>query len=337
MKQIPELNLEHLRGMTDSFGMFQHAKFASPNKRTGYALDDNARALIAAVQLKEFGLAEKYLRFIKFCQHSSGKFYNKVTWKHEKKHSPTIGDCFGRTVWACGFVLGSKAPKRLKNECKKIFGKAKRFFPELHDAKTISYCILGCVHYLNAKNPPKAFLQKQINAFGNVLAERLEAHSQKNWIWFENILSYCNAKVPEALFKAYLATGSKKFLEAGEKSFDFLAKRTFYKNCFVPIGQEGWCRPNGFRSFFDQQPVEAGTMTEAAVSGFLATKNPKFKKIAENSFAWFFGNNLTKETVYYPETGAVFDGIAANTINENRGAESLLTYLLARSALKTIK
>ena len=335
--QLPELNLQHLNSMTDSFGMFQHAKFSTPNKRTGYALDDNARALIAAIKLKDFSLAKKYLEFIKFCQHRSGMFHNKISWKREKRHAPNLGDCFGRSVWACGFALGSDAPKELKNDCKKIFGKTKRFFPELHDAKTMSFCLLGCTAYYSARDAPKKFLRRQITDFGQRIIEMFEAHSKKDWLWFENILSYCNAKVPEALFEAYLITRRKKFLDTALTSFDFLIGKTFQGKRFVPIGQDGWCSPNGPHAFFDQQPIEAGTMTEAAMAAYKATRSPRFKKIAEDSFAWFFGNNLTKETVYFPETGAVFDGLAANTINENQGAESLLTYLLARHALKNTR
>src|SRR3989344_5683395 len=96
-----ELNLSYLKAMTDSFALFQHAKFERPNKKTGYALDDNARALIVAIDLGEFALAKKYLRFIKKCQARSGMFHNKISWQRKKRHAADIGDYFGRTVWAC--------------------------------------------------------------------------------------------------------------------------------------------------------------------------------------------------------------------------------------------
>jgi len=123
-------------------------------------------------------------------------------------------------------------------------------------------------------------------------------------------------------------------LEVAEESFDFLHKKTFLNNCFVPIGQAGWCNPKGFRAFFDQQPIEAGTMAEAAIAAFNATKEQKYREIALDSFEWFFGKNLTGEVLYNYETHGIFDGIAANTINENQGAESILAYLIARIAIE---
>jgi hypothetical protein len=336
-KQFPELNLAYLKAMTDSFGLFQHAKFERPNKKTGYALDDNARALIVAIEFKEYALAEKYLEFIKFCQAKNGMFHNKISYRHEKRHAPETGDCFGRTIWACGYAMQSDAPEKIKKECKNIFSKAQRFFPQIEDPKTMSYCLLGCTNYYKAKKSPKKFLEKQIEKFGKKILKNFKKHSNENWRWFENILSYCNAKIPHALFEAYSATGNKKFLDAALESFEFLEKKTFLKNCFVPIGQAGWCTPDGFRSFFDQQPIEAGTMAEAAIAAYNATKNPRFKEIASDSFEWFFGKNLTSETLYNPKTHGVFDGIAANTINENQGAESILAYLIAGTALKKTK
>ncbi|MBN1941260.1 MAG: hypothetical protein JW772_03705 [Candidatus Diapherotrites archaeon] len=339
---FPGIDTSHLTAMTDDFGLFQHARFEKPNKSTGYALDDNARALIVALELGEYSLAEKYLGFIKFCQARSGLFHNKITWRKRKRHAADHGDCFGRVVWACGHAMQSKAPKAMKKECKKIFSKAKRFFPLVEDAKTMSLCLLGCVNYYRARASPKKMLRRYINDFGNRIVEKFEANASKAWLWFEHMLSYCNAKIPQALFEAYRVTNNKRFLKTALVSFDFLVKKTFLKKCFVPIGQAGWCRPNGMRALFDQQPIEAATMTEAAVSAYLATGNPKFQKIAKNSFGWFFGNNLTKETVYNPKNGGVFDGIAANTINENQGAESVVSYLIARVELakalgKTIK
>lgn len=334
---IPELNLTHLNAMTDSFGLFQHAKFARPNKKTGYALDDNSRALIVALELGEFKLAKKYLRFIKFCQARNGMFHNKVSYRREKRHAPDIGDYFGRTIWACGHAMQSNAPEEMKKECKKILWKAKKHFFEIKDAKTISYCLMGCTQYYKAKNSPKKNLKKQILLFGNRLVDQFEKHTRKDWRWFEQILSYCNAKIPHALFEAYSITGNKKFLKTAKESFNFLAKKTIMKKHFIPIGQAGWCKPNGQRAFFDQQPIEAGTMTEAAIAAFNATGNKQFKKIAQTSFDWFFGKNITGECVYNQKTGGIFDGIAANTLNENQGAESILTYLLARISLKKIE
>jgi uncharacterized protein YyaL (SSP411 family) len=178
-------------------------------------------------------------------------------------------------------------------------------------------------------------LQRQIQRFGNSIVQCFEKHSASGWRWFEGILSYCNARVPQALFEAYRVTGDKRFLRTALRSFDFLCGKTFLRSTFVPIGQDGWCRPSGVRALFDQQPVEAGAMTEAAMSAYTATGERRFKRIALNSFNWFFGNNLTGETVYNAENGGVFDGIAQNTINENQGAESLLSYLLARLSLES--
>ena len=154
------------------------------------------------------------------------------------------------------------------------------------------------------------------------------------WLWFENHLSYSNSKIPESLFYAYDLTKNKKYLEVAEKSLEFLSQITFEKHHYTPIGQNGWYFRNKKRSFFDQQPEDTASMVQTKTVAYKVTGNKDHLEDAFRAFQWFLGKNHLGQMVYDEVTGGCYDGIGQYALNLNQGAESTISYLLARLALE---
>jgi len=156
-----------------------------------------------------------------------------------------------------------------------------------------------------------------------------------DWEWFEPYLTYSNAVLPEALLLGYKITGERKYLEVSEKAFNFLIEHTFKDNVYIPIGQSGWFLKGETRHYFDQQPEDAAATVEALNTMFQVTNDKSYKELSYKTFNWFLGDNLLGQVVYDRTTGGCYDGVGEKSINLNQGAESLLSYLLARFSFES--
>jgi uncharacterized protein YyaL (SSP411 family) len=169
------------------------------------------------------------------------------------------------------------------------------------------------------------------------LVSLYEKYSSDEWRWFEEYMTYSNSKMPEALFHAYLATKNKRYLEIAESTLKFLSSITFENGIFAPIGHNGWYFKNGKKAYFDQQPVDAASMVQTLSLASRITKKEKYKRDAFTAFQWFLGKNYLNQMVYDESTGGCHDGIGKSSINFNQGAESTISYLMARLILFKVK
>jgi rhamnogalacturonyl hydrolase YesR len=173
------------------------------------------------------------------------------------------------------------------------------------------------------------------------LADELVQHFQDEvkdkWRWFEPHLTYDNARLTNGLFVAYRMIGNQKYLKVAEESMNFLLDTQMIDDVFVPIGNDGWYKRGGNRALYDQQPLEAGAMVETAIDAYGATKDRRYLQVANRVFEWFLGRNSKKVMVYNPETMGCCDGIRVDGVNINQGAESSVSYLLARLRLEELK
>jgi hypothetical protein len=151
----------------------------------------------------------------------------------------------------------------------------------------------------------------------------------QNWRWFENILSYDNARLSQALFVAYDLLGEREYLDVAEESLEFLENITTIDGTYVPIGTATWCVRGGERGLYDQQPIEAGSMVETTALAYRITRSARHEKALRQAFGWFLGANMNRVNVYDESTGACHDGITPEGLNENQGAESTIAFLLA--------
>ncbi|MBC8273439.1 MAG: hypothetical protein H8E40_00500 [Chloroflexi bacterium] len=165
------------------------------------------------------------------------------------------------------------------------------------------------------------------------LVELYQATSHADWQWFESYLTYSNGVMPEALLLGYRATMDERYLTVGKTTLDFLIKESFVNGIYMPIGQDGWYHQNGKHYHFDQQPEEVRSIVHALSAGYAVTGDEEYSRLMHQAFNWFLGDNSLNQVVYDRTTGGCYDGVGRITINLNQGAESTISYLLARLAL----
>jgi uncharacterized protein YyaL (SSP411 family) len=166
------------------------------------------------------------------------------------------------------------------------------------------------------------------------LAERLLAlhrhQGDAEWPWFEDRLTYCNARLPQALIVCGKRMDHEEMLSVGLQSLEWLASlQTTDDGCFSPIGSNGFYGRGGSKADYDQQPVEACSMVSACLDAYRATGQVRWTQRARAAFDWFLGNNVLKEPLYDPSTGGCRDGLHRDRVNQNQGAESTLSFLMA--------
>jgi glycosyltransferase involved in cell wall biosynthesis len=341
-KLLP-INLAHFRHLTDKFGMIQFASHTKPDIHSGYCLDDNVRALLACSIIyrkkqntSTLSLIKTYFNFIKFAQKSNGKFNNFVNYHKKFTDETESDDAFGRTIWVLGHILGeNNLPPILVGQAQAVFNKAIKWSDELKSARAMAFTILGLCSIYEKSGDQK--ILDLINKQAKKLIKKYEKQAMigdgKDWFWFENFFTYSNSKLPESLFRAFMVTKNIAYRDIAKKSLDFLTSITFETNHFSPIGQNGWYFRDGKRAYFDQQPEDASSMVEALVTAYKITKKKDYLTKAQISFEWYLGKNHLNQMIYDEVTGGCYDGLGQYSINFNQGAESTISYLLARLAI----
>jgi hypothetical protein len=334
--------LDYLLSLTDETGIVQYAKFATPNRREGYTTDDNARALIVCARYNELSknletekLADVYLSFLYHMQMKDGRLHNFLGYDRQFLDSVGSDDSLGRALWACGCVINSNFNEEKKLLSKEVFDKALPYALSSTSPRAKAFTVLGLNQYKRAFPNDKALSQSMIDLIEQLLV-LYEKVSSVEWRWFEEYLTYCNGRLPQALFEAYEDIKDRKYLRVAVDSFDFILKVQMKNGVFLPIGNNGWYKKGEHRALYDKQSVEASCMTEAALVAFRVTHNINFRVVAKNIFEWFLGRNASGLRVYNLNTGGCYDGITPQGLNLNQGAEATVAYLLARLDLEMI-
>jgi hypothetical protein len=340
--QLPPIKLDYLESITDETGIAQHAKFATPNRREGYATDDNARALIVCTRHNGLNrspesakLADVYLSFLYHMQMEDGRLHNFLSYDRRFLDDVGSDDSLGRVLWACGSVINSNLDEEKKLLSKEVFDKALPHSLNSTSPRAKAFTILGLSQYQSAY-PKDQALSERMTELIEQLLKLYEQESSVDWHWFEADLTYCNGRLPQALFERYERIRDGDVLQVAKDSFDFILKVQMNDGMFAPIGNKGWYKKGGLRAMYDQQSVEASCMTETALAAFRATRNSHFITTARTIFAWFLGKNTKGLSVYNLNTGGCYDGITPEGLNLNQGAEATVAYLLARLDLETI-
>jgi hypothetical protein len=340
--KLPSINCSWLQALTDDTGILQHAKSSIADRREGYTTDDNARALVAVLKYhrlrgeeQALNLARIYLSFLLHVQKEDGRVHNFIGYNRSFLDGEGSEDSLGRVLWACGYSQDAPIPEHFRMTAKEIFDKSLIWASRSGSPRTHALAILGLYHYAEAfpqdKNP-----QLNMIHLADRLCEAYRHESTSSWQWFESNLTYANARLPHALFRAYQTTGKQDYLHIAEKTFEFLAATDIIQDMYQPVGNRFWQRRGGERALYDQQPIEASCMVEAASTAFQVTGKQEYSKIAYTAFDWFMGKNSKNIMVYNPATGGCYDGITPEGLNRNQGAESGLSYLLARLEMEAL-
>jgi len=339
----PAIRLDYLKTLTDDTGILQHTKFSIPNRKEGYTTDDNARALITCTKFLQLcddsdakKLANTYLSFLFHMQRPDGNFHNLLSYDRSFLDDVGSEECSGRALWACGYTILANFSQGIKRMSKEIFDRGFRYANEFRSPRAKAFAILGLCNYQEAFRHDQN-LSKNIVSLADQLLYSYQKVASPNWRWFESYLTYANARLSQGLFKAYAIIGDKRYLQIAKESFDFLVSVQVVDEKFVPIGNRGWYRKGGQRAIYDQQPIEASCMVEAAMTAFRQTNEEKYQRVAYTAFDWFFGKNTGNVMVYDQTTGACYDGLTPHGLNLNQGAEAATSYLLARLELENLK
>ncbi|NPV89647.1 MAG: glycosyltransferase [Firmicutes bacterium] len=329
---------DHIFRLTDDTGMLQHSKYGVPDLAHGYTTDDNARALIMATMLYEKYRKKKYLdlifrysSFILNAQIKTGKFRNFMSYDRKWLEEEGSEDCFGRCLWAIGYALSNKyIPQGVRYTLLRVLKKALPNVVSLNWPRAKAYSIIGLAS-LNSEDT-----QNLVFDTASSLCRLYDEQKDEKWKWFEKSVTYSNSVFPWALFAAQKIFNEKRFLEVAEESLDFLESITFKDGFFKPVGCNGWLVKGGTPAEFDEQPIEACETALTYLEAYSVTRRKKYKAKAKKCHAWYEGANSKGIKLVDGETGGCFDGLTGRGVNQNLGAESLVSYWISYLALSDL-
>lgn len=343
-KNLPAIKLQHLRKLTNDFGIYQFAILDEPDPQWGYTLDDNARALVAVSLYHRIHggrinerLAETYLRFLERAAKSGGGFENYFTNERKAHHTRNLDenleDAEARALWALATVATSKLSKNLRKRAAMLLNNQCETFTQVKSPRAVAFHIKALADWLSLGDNEKA--TKLIIGHADFLLDRFNDNAAEDWQWFEQSMTYSNAVLPEALLLAYKVTGNYLYFKVGKTTLDFLINQSFHGEVCEPIGQSGWFKRGESKKIYDQQPEEVSSLVLALRTMFDLSGDVSYQNKMVQVFDWFLGNNLLNQVVYSQMTGGCYDGVGEGQINLNQGAESTISYLLARLAVDT--
>ncbi|HWQ49918.1 MAG TPA: glycosyltransferase family 4 protein [Methanosarcina sp.] len=362
--QLPEVKLDYLKLLTDDVGIIQHTNLGVPARHYGYSTDDVGRALVALTQLIDnqkkaedfWKLITTYLSFLEHAQTDTGHFHNFMSYKREFLDEKGSEDTLGRAIYGLGHVVSCPyLSKNIRTLAHTLMSRARPEMEKLTYPRAKAYTMCGLYEMLRAGVDADEFesvfnsRRDAVNSVdslvtkdtfesifidhANSLVDLYEANHKEDWNWFEPTVTYSNAKLSDSLLLAYNYTKDRTYRKVGLDTLDFLTEIQWKGDFFDIVGNQGWYPYNGEKPIFDQQPIEAGYLTQAYVSAYEIVRDRKYLELARYSLEYFLGRNRLQTVMYDCSTGAVCDGLNRDGMNYNQGAESVICFLMALSSL----
>ena len=344
---LPKVNLKHVKNMTTNVGMIQFAVINKPDISSGYTVDDNARALVAMCMDYEISLNENnlpyiftYVEFLKNCLLQEGNFLNYVDENKNftsQNFETNLEDSNGRAIWALGFLIskGHLFDSDFIDDVTTLFNKAVKNISSLYSTRAMAFSIKG-LYYKNLYLPDENDTTL-IKLFANRLVQMYRHEKENNWNWFESYLTYGNSILPEALLCAWLVTGDIVYRDIARNSFDFLLSKIFKNGKIKVISNKGWLQKNMQQTeevIGGEQPIDVAYTIMALKKFNTVFSDSKYDDKMKIAFSWFLGNNHLHQIIYNPCTGGCYDGLEDEYVNLNQGAESTVSYLMARLCME---
>ncbi|MCG8605995.1 glycosyltransferase family 4 protein [bacterium] len=343
---LPKIRLDHINRLTDSTGILQHARFALPHFAEGYCTDDCARALILTILLEELELATKEAyelssRYAAFINHAFNEkkrcFRNFMSFDRRWLEEIGSDDSQGRAIWALGTCVGRSKRRDLQILAAQLMEQALPAVVELSAPRAWAFALLGIHEYFRRLSGDRVFNQVR-DTLTQRLVDQFKATASDEWCWFEDLVSYSNAKLSHALILSGRWMDNHEAFDIGFRSLRWLVKiQTAKAGHFRAIGSDGFYRRGGPRANFDQQPIEANATVSACLEAFYATHEKFWLDEARKAFDWFLGRNDLGLALYDPKTGGCHDGLQIDRLNENQGAESTLAFLLSLAEMHIVE
>lgn len=344
--QLPELRLDHLFRMSDSTGIFQHASFTVPNFAEGYCTDDNARALVLALMLQRLGKGSGKLRahattFAAFLNHAfdpkRGRFRNFMSFDRHWLEDVGSEDCQGHALWALGLCVEQSGQGSFQLLAAQLFEQALPAAAEFTSPRAWAFALIGIDEYLRRLGGDRRVTQFRETLTSKLVQRHADA-ATNGWEWFEEVVSYANAKLPHALILSGRCMNDDAVLELGLKTLRWLiGVQTSPEGFFRPIGSNGFYPRDQAPALFDQQPIEAQATVSACIEAYHATSDVLWLAEARRAFEWFLGRNDLGLALYDATTGGCRDGLHVDRLSQNQGAESTLAFLLALAEMQALQ
>ncbi len=344
--ELPDWRLDHLLRMTDSTGIFQHATFTIPNYFEGYCTDDNARALLLSVLLDELGreqsrvqrIAPVYAAFLQSAFNiERGRFHNFLGFDRRWLDEIGSDDSHGRALWALGVCVGRSSRSDLSLWAASYFELALPAIMETTSPRAWAFGLLGIQGYLRRFSGDRRAEQVRDELLARLL-ELYERTATPDWPWFEETLTYDNARLTQALVAAGELGGNQRATEVGLAALGWLVSvQSSPEGHFRAIGCEGFYSKGSEPARFDQQPLEANATVSACLAAYQMTQDAFWLAEARSAFEWFLGRNDLGQELYDPATGGCCDGLQEDRVNRNQGAESTLAFLLSLAEMSLLE
>jgi glycosyltransferase involved in cell wall biosynthesis len=344
--QLPEMKLDHLFRMSDSTGIFQHASFTVPNFAEGYCTDDNARALVLALMLKKLGhgsprLGAQAATYAAFLNHAfdrkRGRFRNFMSFDRRWLEEVGSEDCQGHALWALGLCVAQAGQGSFQMLAAELFEQALPVAADFMSPRALAFTLIGIDEYLRRFGGDRRANQIRETLTAKLMQRYTDAATDE-WQWFEEVISYANAKLPHAMILSGRCLNNGTMLELGLNSLRWLTKiQTSDAGSFRPIGSNGFYPRGQERAVFDQQPIEAQVTISACIEAYQATGDVFWATEARRAFEWFLGRNDLGLALYDSATGGCRDGLHVDRLSQNQGAESTLAFLLALAEMQALQ
>ncbi len=343
---LPEPSLAHLQRLTNETGIFEHATGIHPDKKHGYCAEDVGRALVAVLMYARYythssmhQLADIYLRYLKSAQLENGRFHHRTSADGKMSEEIAAGDAFGRVLWGLGYTAAYPLNAQMEALTGQLFDRALQHTPASDVQKwtmATAYSVLG-LHYYLKRYPKSSQAKKTLTWLADFLLQLYNENSSSDWCWFEDHVTYDNARLPHCLFASYETTKQRKYLGPARDSLDFLLDINFPDGEMLQvIGNRGWYQKGKECPRFDQQPIDATGMIEACAAAYRIFALEKYKDRMISAFQWFLGHNTLGLPLYDASSGGSRDGLCADGVNNNQGAESSIMYLIANLTVREV-
>lgn len=346
----PPIDLKHLKKMTTEIGAIQFSKINQPDIESGYTLDDNSRALIALCQhyeltgdMADMTYIKTYFNFVFSCFRPEGKFLNYVDKHHrftDQNDTVNLEDACGRAVWAVGYLLSisgrfADVYRPMVEKAKFLFRNSIKEMDDVRSPRALAFIIKGLYFYNHLEG--RECMHTTVEKYADRLIDLYEIEADENWHWFEGYLTYGNSVLPQSLLMAYVMTLNPGYRKVAKKSFDFLLTQIFDGDTIRVISNRGWHqRDETLAAEFKggEQPIDVAYTILALRLFHKIFPQEGYDTMMGNAFAWFLGKNPLHKTIYNPCTGGCYDGLEQYNVNLNQGAESTISYLMARMAFE---
>lgn len=334
---LPEVQLNILLEMTDDVGIMQHCVYATPDRRHGYSTDDNARAVIVAAMAWSLFQDERVLAplqtYLAFLNHArpggGGRFRNLMSYDRSWLETDWSDDCQGRVQWALGYLIAHAPHKSMGLLGQDLFRLSLANFESMASPRAWAFAVLGLYYYLR-KFPDDLSVRIVLENLAKRLDDAFEEHESADWPWCEDVVTYENARVPQALILAGLALGDDHLTQRGLRVLRWLlAVQTSDDGHLSVIGSDGWLRRGGRRAPYDQQPVEAAALIDACKAAHRASGDEKWLTQMRRCFGWYLGQNDAGIPLVEFKSQGCHDGLVRGGVNQNFGAESCVSWLLS--------